>query len=101
MKINFYISLLYYVILFNIMNHMFNYYYLIFTAYLLWVFSVATTFKILKKSPFPFSITSRIMPKGAFLQKIKKRMLETFLLFKILKKLQFNYLKRSCLKILS
>ena len=42
MKINFYTSLLCYVILFNIMNPMFNYYYLIFTAYLLWVFSVAT-----------------------------------------------------------
>ena len=42
MKINFYISLLCYVILFNIMNPMFNYYYLIFTTYLLWVFSVAT-----------------------------------------------------------
>src|SRR5438046_1298388 len=43
MKINFYISLLCYAILFNIMNPMFNYYYLIFTTYLLWVFSVATT----------------------------------------------------------
>src|SRR6266496_1127973 len=43
MKINFYTSLLCYAILFNTMNPMFNYYYLIFTAYLLWVFSVATT----------------------------------------------------------
>src|SRR6266536_6142335 len=48
MKINFYTSLLYYAILFNTMNLMFNYYYLIFTAYLLWVFSVATNSPLLK-----------------------------------------------------
>src|SRR6266536_718705 len=48
MKINFYTFLLCYAILFNTMNPMFNYYYLIFTVYLLWVFPVATNSPLFK-----------------------------------------------------